>query len=890
VLFRSKGRLEHLLISSPAVIFSSGAPGNPIITFVSHNIKTLLGYEPDEFTAREDFWIDNIYPEDITYVHNKLACFEDRDFCLYEYRFQHKNGGYRWIRDESRLIRDVDGKPLEIVGSWIDITDRKRVEMELLRAHADLERRVDNRTAALTEANRLLEQEIAERTRVEEELRTAHDILDMRVRERTSELAQSNAKLQSLNLALTGLSECNQAVVRARNESELLERICRIMVEIGRNSFAWVGYTDQDKVGAIIPVAGYGTGEDYSDLVNAGRTFRENEPIGLALKSGEPVYAPADWQACFRTDGGAISRAVFPLKEEALSFGVLVIYSEEPDAFNPEARKLLEELADDLAYGIVSLRTRQECDRRADVLLEKEHYFRSLLYNLHEDILVIDRDSKVTDVNREYPISINITREEIIGRHCRQVHGCGQACVKDGDGCILHKVFTTGQAQNIRHEQLREGSRKWVDVFFSPLKDDRGNVTHVIQAIRDITQEATLRMQLRQAQKMEAIGTLAGGIAHDFNNILAIIFGYADLASSELGKEHPSYNRLQNILKAGNRAKDLIKQILAFSRRREYEKSPIQLRPIVKECLALLKAALPASIEIRQFLDVLPGYDTVLADPTQIHQILMNLCTNAGHAMQDEGGVLEVGLSAVEVTKDSPSASGLSAGYYLQISVKDTGRGMEQKTLDRIFEPYFTTKKVGEGTGLGLSVVHGIVKSHGGEITVGSKQGIGTTFRVFLPRFEDCVIQEQRVSAGPMPPMGEGTILLVDDEVLLLNALREILEQLGYLIVAKSSSTEALETFLKDPYKFDLVVTDQTMPQIAGLELSEKILQVRDNIPIILCTGFNALVTSERIEAIGIREVMMKPIESGRLATMVRNLIERSRGKPYAKGIGFDGN
>jgi|GEM_PF-3775910 PAS domain S-box-containing protein len=390
----------------------------------------------------------------------------------------------------------------------------------------------------------------------------------------------------------------------------------------------------------------------------------------------------------------------------------------------------------------------------------------------------------------------------------------------------------------------------------------------------DVTEQKVLRAQLLQAQKMEAIGTLAGGIAHDFNNILSALVGYTELTLDDTPEGTEAHANLLEVLKAGERARDLVKQILTFSRQdKEQEKKPVQISLIIKEALKFLRASLPTTIDIRQDISCPTG--KILADPTQIHQILINLCTNAAQAMQESGGVLTVSLQEVDWGPgDQVPGSDLLPGPYLRLTVSDTGQGMSPKVMARIFEPFFTTKELGGGTGMGLAVVHGIVKSHGGEIKVFSKPGKGSTFQVFFPKIDIQEITE----TPPLNeiPRGQERILLVDDEESLALLGQQMLKRLGYEVVAMTSSLEALETFRAQPHSFHLVITDQTMPQMTGIKMAEEMLRIRPELPIILCTGFIETVLREEALARGLRDLITKPLKKAELARIIRKVLDEN--------------
>ncbi len=397
--------------------------------------------------------------------------------------------------------------------------------------------------------------------------------------------------------------------------------------------------------------------------------------------------------------------------------------------------------------------------------------------------------------------------------------------------------------------------------FFSDITD----------AKRAEEERQRLEELLRQSQKMEAIGTLAGGIAHDFNNLLAAIIGFTEIARSRV-KESDALSSLDKALRAGERAKALVSQILSFSRQKAQEFKPIKIAPVVREAVKLLRASLPSTIAINVTID---AADMVVeADPSQIHQVLMNLCANAAHAMRNGGGVLEIALAQVTLGVESATIHpDLNPGEYLLMRVRDSGHGMTPEVMDRIFEPYFTTKPEGEGTGLGLAVIHGIIKRHGGGITVASEVGRGTEFCVYLP-LSLCAEAAMEVKAPQAPPTGHERILFIDDELDLVEIAGQILKPLGYDVTTRTSSVEALELFRAKPDYFDLVITDLTMPNMTGETLAQRMLQIRPGIPIILCTGFSRELTREKALGLGIKEFMLKPIDYGELAIAIRTILD----------------
>ena len=423
----------------------------------------------------------------------------------------------------------------------------------------------------------------------------------------------------------------------------------------------------------------------------------------------------------------------------------------------------------------------------------------------------------------------------------------------------------------IVQEQLREReselrrSRDELELRIQERTEELSNAYQNLQ--KEIGDRESIEEQLRQSQKMEAIGTLAGGIAHDFNNILAAVIGFTEMAIDDVKDRPVTKKNLQRVMKSALRARDLVRQILAFSRRTSHDRSPLSLTPVVKETIQFLKASIPSTVDIR--FSVNASSDTVLASPIEIQQILMNLATNASSAMEETGGSMKIGLNDIDFEPDSPVfGSDIIAGEYIQLSVKDTGVGMTPEVMRRVFDPFFTTRETGKGTGMGLSVVHGIVKGLQGMITVESKPGEGTTFRVILPKAKGEV--KTKVPRAAAVPGGKEKILFIDDEELLSELGKEMLQRLGYHVTAFTDPAEALKLFSSDPSFFDLVITDQAMPHETGTALARKLLSLRPDIPIILCTGHGEMITPEEAGKMGIKKFLMKPLMRQELAKAVR--------------------
>ena len=404
-----------------------------------------------------------------------------------------------------------------------------------------------------------------------------------------------------------------------------------------------------------------------------------------------------------------------------------------------------------------------------------------------------------------------------------------------------------------------------------------------LEVFRDITaqkqaeqEKKTLEFQLRQAQKMEAIGTLAGGIAHDFNNILFPIMGYSEMGMIGVSKDSKIKKNFIEILNASKRAGDLVQQILTFSRQREQELRPLAAQIVIKEALRLIRSSIPSTIEIDQ--DIEKDHNLIMADPTQIHQVVMNLCTNAYHAMEKSGGRLSVNLKEMDLTPEDLTGLDMRPGPYLCLTVSDTGTGMDSPTMERIFDPYFTTKEKGKGTGLGLAVVHGIVKGYGGDIRVYSEPGKGTSFHVYLPVIKTDNLASEIVSDEPLQT-GHEHILLIDDETQIIDMEKQMLEKLGYQVTVLTSSIDALKAFKASPDKFDLVITDMTMPNMTGDKLTGELKNIRPDIPVILCTGFSEKISKESAGALGVAGFLMKPVLMKDLARTIREVLNTAFSK-----------
>ncbi len=488
-----------------------------------------------------------------------------------------------------------------------------------------------------------------------------------------------------------------------------------------------------------------------------------------------------------------------------------------------------------------------------------------------ETIVITDTNGTIEYVNPAFERCSGYSKEEALGQNPR--------VLKSGKHSeeFYHEMWQTLTSgliwQGIIKNRRKDGTFFEEQATISPVLDDSGEVRHYVAVKRDISHEQELEMQLRQAQKMEAIGTLAGGIAHDFNNILAAILGYGEMAREQAEEGSILQQDIVEIIKAGSRAADLVQQILAFSRQAEQDFNPVQLQFIIKEAMKMLRASLPSTITIKEAIDT--SCPPVLADPTQIHQIIVNLCTNAKQALQEQGGgQLNISLSQQILPQKNIALPSEVHGPYIELIVEDSGSGMDEKIMAKIFEPFFTTKEVGQGTGLGLSVVHGIVKSHHGHILAQSEPGQGTTFYIYLPvDLEHSSITDEVEEMEPIPG-GSERIMVVDDEEIVVDVLNRMLRKKGYEVTSFTSSSAAYAHWQENQQRYDLLITDMTMPEMTGVELSMKILAQQPEFPIILATGYSETIDEKQAKAIGINGYIMKPIIPSTLCALIHKVLD----------------
>ncbi|MFO8240686.1 MAG: PAS domain S-box protein, partial [Dissulfuribacterales bacterium] len=841
----------------------------------SHEI---LGYEPDDLIGKNV--MDFVHPEDLPGVLEEFgASVASGHPRRVEYRYRCKDGTHIWLETIGNFIKDENGIPQEIVFSSKDITDRKRAEEALAK-----QKQILTQAEALAELGSWEWDIIKDTWLFSDNWVNIHGCV--------------NSQLSTRRLLPIAHHEDRPAIeksfARAVKNGEPYDIEHRIIrQDTGEIRYVYakgiVEFDDSSKPKALV-----GSVQDITERKQVEETLRESEERFRVLSE-------ASFEGIVIHENGIIIDVnktfteLFGYEYDQI-IGMNLLELATPECRNRIKQNILSEFEG--AYEAMGLRKDgstfpgelrgrkitykgrtvritagrdlSEQKKTEEELRRSEEKYR-ILVEMANDAIFVTQDGKMKFINSQTEAITGLSKEELIERPFYDlIHPEDRDMVLD-----RHKRRISGEdLPNIYTFRVinRAGEVVWVELSTALFNWEERPAT--INFLRDITQQKNLQAQLRQSQKMEAIGTLAGGIAHDFNNILSSVLGYTELSMDEVEKGSLLHQNLSQVLSSGNRAKDLVQQILALSRKEAQEFIPTPIVPLVKEALKMFRSTFPSSIEIKENISIEKGI--VYAEPTQLHQLIINLATNAKQAMSDGGGVLEVTVETVNfdenIEKKYPA---MVPGKYVRIFVSDTGCGISEQDFDRVFEPYFTTSETGTGTGLGLSLVHGIVKSHSGHIAVYSEPGEGTTFQIYLPLAQ----QERSFAASTVQkdealPTGTESILLVDDEKPIVEMLQQTLEILGYHVTSRTSSVEALEVFRANPYKFDLLVTDAAMPNMTGDKLALRVKEIGPDIPVILCTGFSEKIKDQQRKDLGIEGFLMKPVTKKDMAEAVRNVLD----------------
>ncbi len=827
---------------------------------------------------------------------------------VYEKEYRKKNGTIFPISLRTYLIRDADGKPQGMWAFVRDITKRKEMEENLRRTRDELEMRVQERTAELRKAY----QELEEQSKILESFFryniTPFVVLDknfnfMRVNEAYAKACQRDVSdFPGHNHFEFYPNEENEAIFRRVVETKApFQTFAKPFTfpdhpELGTTYWDWTLTPLLDKMGeveylvfSLRDVTQRTKAEEavkieqqrFNDVLEilpaylvlltpdyhvsfANRFFRERFGESHGRRCFEYLFGRSE--PCEICDTYKVLKTMVPHEWEWTGPDGRNYHVFDFPFIDTDGSTLILEMGIDIT----------ERKKAENGLRQNEELLRNVLELLPVGVWITDRNGVIIQGNpagHQIWAGSRYVGIEQYGEYKGWWLDTGKRI--DPEEWAAARAIMRGETSLNEEIEIEcfDGTHKVILNSAIPLRNEKNEIIGSIIINDDVTERKRTEKALRQMQKMEALGTLAGGIAHDFNNILMPIVINTELALLDTPEGSSMANYLKLVQEAANRGKDLIKQIITFSRQKEQVKMPVEISPIIKEALKLLKSSIPRSIEIRENIEGIPHW--VLADPTQIHQVLMNLCSNAAYAMREKGGVLDVSLVPVEVDTEMVNRHlDLKPGPYLRLTVADTGQGMNKEVMERAFDPFFTTKKSGEGIGMGLAVVHGIIKNHRGAITVYSEIGKGSTFNIFLPEIKEVLNTE----TAPLETITTGNerILLIDDEEIQIRSIQPMLERLGYRVTAKTEAIEALDIFRLRPHGFDLVITDQTMPHMTGQELAEELLRIRPDIPIILCTGFSEVIHEEEAKARGIRKFIMKPFSLSEMAGIIRKSLERN--------------
>ncbi|MFO7885526.1 MAG: response regulator [Desulfobacteraceae bacterium] len=688
--------------------------------------------------------------------------------------------------------------------------------------------------------------------------------------------ALMSQQLSHQNRILKAIRSINKLIKHEKNQNNLLDQTCRLLVSTQGYFNAWIVLLDKDR--PVKPFFHHGINADFQPMARALDNGKIPWCAEHALKTGDIYFAGNPVTQCpdcplscnYKDRAGLAAR----LAEDDKIFGWICISLPRHFIDKPSEIFLLTEVANEISRALYTIAIGQQLEK-----IEYEHM--AILNSTKDAVVAFDMEYLITVFNPGAEKLFQCDKKEAKGTPVKRF------CPKDKLETLDKMLrYVNDEGAVTAYEtaiQNTSGQRVPVEISLSLTHDSQGQAGGINAIIRDISdrrqeekERKQLESRLQQAQKMESIGSLASGIAHDFNNILFPIMGLSEMMMDDFPEHNQEHKNACQIYTAGQRGSELIKQILSFSRQSESRPIPVRIQNILKEVIKLCRSSIPKDIDITH--EIKQDCRQVMADPTQIHQIAMNLITNAYHAVESTSGCISLQLSEVTVNREDMPSFQIPPGDYALLNVSDNGSGIDPLVINKIFDPYFTTKKKGKGTGLGLATVYGIVKGHGGDIKVYSEPGQGARFNIYLPLMADSDHLEPETQQLPLPS-GDEHILLVDDENPIVQLEKQILERLGYKITAFTSSVKALDAFKADPLIYDLIITDMSMPDLNGKQLSEKISEITRDVPIIMCTGFSEEMGNEKAKALGIKGFLMKPVVMHDIADLVRKILDDAGGK-----------
>jgi PAS domain S-box-containing protein len=894
--------LEKTFASLRAAVFIIDAKNTRILE-CNAGASQIFGYRKEEMLGRTTGFL-HVDEERLEEFRKRLFPAVEERGCLElpEFQMKRRNGEVFITSHSVTPLEDNQGKRIGWVSVVRDVTERKRAEEALRGAKKGLEIRVKERTAELQQTNERLKQENQERMRTEQSLRLEEARLDALLH--LSQISAASLKEISgftLEQAI-GLTQSKIGFVGFLNEDESIYTLHAVSKEVVKecnvtgDPLQWhvvdAGiWADAIRERKTLFVNDYRNPHPRKKGLPPGHPYVERLMV-VPILEGERIVAVAGVANKASEYNRSDERQIFLLLKGMWGYVQKNRSREELEKAYSELEEKVKQRTAELSASTQALQEKQKDLTRA----QEVGKIGSWRLDVRRNVLTwSDETYRLFAVSSGTPMTYETFLGLVHPDDRRMVDDKWNAALRGEPYDLEHRIVVEGRVKWVREKaylefddgtNLRGGfgitqditDRKGMEEKLRESRDElevkvRERTAELVRANRELQEEMAKRekaeQQLRQSQKLEAIGTLAGGIAHDFNNLLAAIIINSEMAFWDLPQASAVRNNLDLILKSGLRGQDLVRQMLLFSRKSEKKQEIITIAPLIKETFKLLRSAIPTTIQMQ--LHLATESDSVYADPSQIQQVIMNLCTNAAYAMRGTTGSIDISLQAVTFGPTDLPEQDMQPGDYLVLSVKDTGSGMGEEVRKRIFEPFFTTKPVGEGTGLGLSVVYGIVKSHKGNITVYSEPGRGSVFKVYLPK-ADTRLSEKAEPPKPIPG-GNERLLLVDDEEIIVHSVQNLLQHLGYRVTALTDSEEALRLFSENPSQFDLVITDQTMPGMTGEDLGKQIMSIRPDIPVILCTGYADMISSEKAMALGFRGYVWKPFTVREGAELVRSVL-----------------